>query len=242
MRRRPGVLVALDVPSAADALDLARGLVDQATGFKVGLELLMGPGPGVVAAVRELGRPVFVDAKLHDIPATVERAARRLGRLGARWLTVHASGGDDMVRAAVEGLTSQAPDAGVVAVTVLTSLDEARLARVIGSGSVGRQVARLASLADDAGAEGVVCSVSELGVVAQAAPRLLRVTPGIRPVGSAADDQARVATPSEAVRRGADLVVVGRPVTRASDPAAALRNLVAEMEQAVDTQGNGVGE
>ncbi len=242
MRRRPGVLVALDVPSAAEALDLARRLVEQATGFKVGLELLMGPGPGVVAAVRELGRPVFVDAKLHDIPATVERAARRLGRLGARWLTVHASGGDDMVRAAVEGLTSQAPDAGVVAVTVLTSLDEPRLARVIGSGSVGRQVARLASLADDAGAEGVVCSVSELGVVAQAAPRLLRVTPGIRPVGAAADDQARVATPSEAVRRGADLVVVGRPVTRASDPAAALRSLVAEMEQAVDTQGNGVGE
>ncbi len=242
MTTTPGILVALDVPTATEALDLARRLGDQVTGFKVGLELLMGPGPGVVAAVRELDRPVFVDAKLHDIPVTVERAARRLGRLGARWLTVHALGGDDMVRAAVEGLRSEHADGGVIAVTVLTSLDEAMLARVIGSGSVGRQVARLASLAAAAGAEGVVCSVAELGVVAQAAPRLVRVTPGIRPAGTENDDQARVATPAEAVRRGSDLLVVGRPVTHAADPQAALAEIVAQVRRAADTLHDGPEE
>ncbi len=230
MSERPGVLVALDVPTAVRAVELARLLAEDVAGFKVGLELLMGPGPGVVAAVREVGRPVFVDAKLHDIPNTVAGAARQLGRLGARWLTVHAAGGEAMIRAAVDGLAEYAPEAGVVAITVLTSLDDAALARVGGVGSVGRQVARLSALAADAGAEGVVCSVAELGVVAQAAPALVRVTPGIRPKGWNQDDQARVATPGEAARRGADLVVVGRPVTRAADPAAALRGIVAELE------------
>lgn len=225
----PGVLVALDVPTAVEAVEMARLLVSDATGFKVGLELLMGPGPGVVAAIRQLGAPVFVDAKLHDIPTTVGRAARQLGKVGARWLTVHAAGGEDMIRAAIEGVAEYAPEAGVVAITVLTSIDDAELARVGGVGSVGRQVARLASLAQEAGAEGVVCSVTELGVVAQAAPGLVRITPGIRPQGVSTDDQARVGTPGEAARRGADLLVVGRPITRAADPRAALRAILEEL-------------
>lgn len=217
------ILVALDVPSAEQAVRLARTLVPHVGGFKVGLELLMGPGPAVVAAVAELGLPVFCDAKLHDIPNTVEQAARQVGRLGARWLTVHAGGGRPMMEAAVEGLAAGAGGApcGVLAVTVLTSLDASMLAGIGVTGSPGRQVARLAKLAAVAGVEGVVCSVKELGDVAQVAPALVKVTPGVRPVGADAGDQARVATPVEAMRRGADLLVIGRPITRAEDPVAA---------------------
>jgi orotidine-5'-phosphate decarboxylase len=217
------ILVALDVASAEQAVRLAKTLAPHVGGFKVGLELLMGPGPAVVSAVAELGLPVFCDAKLHDIPNTVEHAARQVGRMGARWLTVHASGGEPMMRAAVEGLAdgSGARPSGVLAVTVLTSLDAATLTSTGVSGSPGRQVARLARLAAAAGVEGVVCSVKELGDVAQVAPNLVKVTPGVRPVGADAGDQARVATPAEAIERGADLLVIGRPITRAADPVAA---------------------
>lgn len=226
----PPLLVALDLPTAEEAVRLAARLAPVVGGFKVGLELLMGPGPAVVAAVRELGRPVFVDAKLHDIPNTVERAARALGRLGARWVTVHAAGGDAMVAAAVAGLSegSGGALAGVLAVTVLTSLDAAALTRVGFQGTPARQVTRLARVAAAAGAEGVVCSVRELGDVSQVAPDLLRVTPGIRPEGTRGkDDQVRIATPEEAIRRGADLLVVGRPITRHPDPVAAAEAIAA---------------
>lgn len=221
------VLVALDVPTAEEAVRLATALRPHVAGFKVGLELLMGPGPAVVATVAELGKPVFCDAKLHDIPNTVGRAARRLGRMGARWVSAHASGGADMLRAAGEGLVAGAAGApsGILAITVLTSLDAATLAAVGVAGSPGRQVARLARLAAGAGVEGVVCSVKELGDVAQVAPDLVRVTPGIRPAGVDADDQARVATPEEAVDRGADLLVIGRAITGAPDPVAAAERI-----------------
>jgi len=225
------ILVALDLPSAEDAVRLAERLAPHVGGFKVGLELLMGPGPATVAAIRRLGKPVFVDAKLADIPNTVEAAARQLGALGARWVTVHANGGADMVKAAVAGLAEGARgnETGVLAVTVLTSLDGANLASVGVAGTVGKQTARLARLAAAAGAEGVVCSVRELGDVGQVAPGLLRVTPGIRPIGAAPDDQARVATPSEAVKRGADFLVIGRPITRAKDPVAAATAISQEL-------------
>jgi orotidine-5'-phosphate decarboxylase len=221
------ILVALDVPTAEKAVRLASALEPHVAGFKVGLELLMGPGPAVVAAVAELGKPVFCDAKLHDIPNTVGRAAHRLGRMGARWVSVHASGGADMLRAAREGLSDGAGGtvAGVLGITVLTSLDAAALAAVGVTGSPGRQVARLARLAAGAGVEGVVCSVKELGDVAQVAPGLVRVTPGIRPAGVGADDQARVATPEEAVARGADLLVIGRAITGAPDPVGAAERI-----------------
>lgn len=227
----PPVLVALDVPSAEEAVRLAEVLRPHVGGFKVGLELLMGPGPGTLAAVGDLGLPVFCDAKLCDIPATVEAAARQLGRYGARWVSVHAAGGRAMMEAARAGLetgSGQRP-AGILAVTVLTSLDASGLAEVGMGESPGRQVSRLSRLAAAAGVEGVVCSVGELGTVAQVAPELLTVTPGIRPEGTAPDDQARVATPGEAIQRGADLLVVGRPLTRASDPGEAAARLAAEL-------------
>ena len=225
------ILVALDVSTAEEAVRLAERLAPHVGGFKVGLELLMGPGPAVVAAVRRFGRPVFVDAKLADIPNTVEAAARQLGALGARWVSVHASGGLDMIKAAVAGLKEGARgnETGVLAVSVLTSLDGANLASVGVSGTVGKQTARLARLAAAGGAEGMVSSVRELGDVGQVAPGLLRVTPGIRPAGAAADDQARVATPAEAIKRGADLLVIGRPITRAKDPVEAAKAIGREL-------------
>jgi len=228
------VLVALDTRTAEDAVRLARLLAPLAGGFKVGLELLMGPGPATVAVVSELGRPVFADAKLHDIPTTVAGAARQLGRLGARWVSVHAAGGAAMVAAAASGLADGAGgrETGILAVTVLTSLDAAGLAAVGVAATPGAQVARLARLADGAGAEGVVCSVREVGDVAQVAPRLVTVTPGIRRAGSPVHDQQRVATPAEAVRRGAGWLVVGRDVTAAPDPVAALAAVVEEMAAA----------
>lgn len=222
------IIVALDFSEARLAVEMAEALRPHVGGFKVGLELLMGPGPGVVAAVRELGLPVFVDAKLHDIPSTVRRAARNLGILGARWVTVHGTGGASMLAAAAEGLEEGAGGhpAGVLAITVLTSLDAPDLAATGVAGTPGRQVARIAKLAASAGMEGVVCSVKELGDVAQVAPHLTKVTPAIRPTGDDSDDQARFATPQEAVARGADWMVIGRVITRATDPpatAAAIR-------------------
>lgn len=235
MVRHNPIIVALDVSDARSAVDLATVLTPQVGGFKVGLELLMGPGPATIAAIGELGRPVFVDAKLSDIPHTVGRAARALGRVGARWVTVHGAGGAVMLEAAVEGLADGAGghEAGILAVTVLTSLSGAELAATGVNGSPGRQVARISKLAAAAGAEGVVCSVRELGDVAQVAPDLVRVTPGIRPTGPgdepADHDQARTATPTEAIHRGADWIVVGRPITRSEDPAATAGEILATL-------------
>ncbi len=226
------ILVALDLADANDALRLARVVEPHVGGFKVGLELLMGEGPAVVSSLAEMGKPVFCDAKLHDIPNTVEAAARRIGALGARWLTVHASGGADMMKAAASGLTEGSEGmAGVLAVTVLTSLDGAALAATGVGNDIGTHVGILAALAAECGAEGVVSSVRELGVVRAVAPRLTKVTPGVRPAGSAPGDQARVATPAEAVDAGADLLVIGRPITRAWDPASAAAAIVASLSE-----------
>lgn len=225
------ILVALDVPTAEEAVRLATSLAPHVGGFKVGLELLMGPGPAVVAALARLDKPVFADAKLHDIPTTVFRAARRLGGLGARWVTVHATGGRRMLEAARAGLDegSGGRAAGVLAVTVLTSLGDEDLTETGIPGSPGRQTARLARLAAAAGCEGVICSPNELGVIAQVAPDLLRVTPGIRPEGSSPDDQRRTSDPVEAIERGADFLVIGRAILRSSDPAAAARDILATL-------------
>lgn len=230
------IIVALDFSDARPAVEMARSLEPYVGGFKVGLELLTGPGPATVAAIRDLGRPVFVDAKLHDIPNTVQRAAANLGSIGARWVTVHATGGRAMLEAAVEGLGQGAAgyDAGILAITVLTSLTGADLGATGIQGTPGRQVARLARLAAGAGVEGVVCSVKELGDVAQVAPELTRVTPGIRPTDADTHDQARVASPAEALRRGADWLVVGRSITRADDPVAAATTIRDEAERSTE--------
>jgi len=224
------LIVALDVETAAHAARLARLLKEDVGGFKVGLGLLSGPGPAVLAVIGS-ERPVFADAKLHDIPATVRSAARQLGALGARWVSVHASGGPAMLEAAVEGLSEGAGgrDAGVLAVTVLTSLDASALHAVGITASPGRLTSRMARLAAETGCEGIVCSPRELGIVADAAPGLIKVTPGIREAGAAPDDQARVATPADARRHGADFLVVGRPIIRAADPLLAVRHLLASL-------------
>jgi len=214
------VLVALDVPTLGEALALARRVEAHVAGFKVGLELLHAEGPRVLREVVALGRPVFCDAKLHDIPATVARAAARLAACGVRWVSAHALGGPAMLEAAAAGL---AGTAGVLAVTVLTSHTGDNLAALGIACPLDEELARLACLAAAAGAEGVVCAPSDLGVVAAAAPGLLRVTPGIRGPGDAADDQARVATAATARSAGAHYLVVGRPITGAPDPAAAAR-------------------
>ena len=215
------ILVALDLPTAEDAVRLARELAPHVGGFKVGLGLLFGPGPATVAAVAEVGKPVFADAKLHDIPSQVERAARRLAALGARWITAHASGGVAMLEGAVSGSAAASTGTGVLAVTVLTSLGVSDVERLAPTSTPGKLTSRLARSAAEAGCEGVICSAQELGVIAQVAPELVKVTPGIRPAGADPGDQERIMTPQEAITRGADYLVIGRPITGADDPVAA---------------------
>lgn len=225
------ILVALDVPTAERAVRLAEGLAPHVGGFKVGLELLTGPGPRIIGVLARLGKPVFADAKLHDIPNTVRSAARHLGAAGARWITAHAAGGELMLESAVEGLAegAGARQRGVLAITVLTSLDQDSLVATGVSASPGRLTARRARLAADVGCEGVVTSVKELGVVSEVASGLVRVVPGIRPPGVSADDQVRTATPSAALSRGADYVVIGRAITKAPDPVRAAEDILSTM-------------
>lgn len=233
VKSEPPIIVALDLPTAEEAVRLAKSVADFVAGFKVGLELLMGPGPGLIGVIDQLGKPVFVDAKLHDIPNTVSRAARQLGQAGARWVTAHAAGGLEMLEAATEGLSSGARGrpAGILAITVLTSLNDAMLAHSGVPVTAGKLTSKRSKLAAEAGVEGVVCSVKELGVVNEVAPDLLKVTPGIRPLGQDAGDQQRVATPVEAIRRGSNLLVVGRPITRAADPRAAAEDIATSLEE-----------
>lgn len=228
-----GVIVALDLPNAESAVSLAERVADHVVGFKIGLGLLYGPGPIIISALVGLGKPVFADAKLNDIPSQVEAAARRLGEHGARWVTAHVNGGEAMLEAAVAGLHAGAgaAPAGILGVTVLTSHDEASLARVGIDRSPGKLVARMARVAASAGCEGVVSSPRELNVVAEVAPGLLRVTPGIRPTDRD-DDQARTMTPVEAMQRGADLLVVGRPITAAHSPADAAGAIAEQIQGA----------
>lgn len=228
------IIVALDLATAEDAVRMAKAVAPHVGGFKIGLGLLHGPGPATIAALAELGRPVFADAKLHDIPSQVEMAAERLGHWGARWVTAHLSGGPAMVHAAVAGLARGSGEtAGILGVSVLTSLDDAALASVGIAATPGKLVSRMARVAERSGCEGVVCSPRELSIVADVAPGLAKVTPGIRPAehDRATDDQARVATPEQAIAHGATYLVVGRPITRAADPAAAAHAITASIAE-----------
>ncbi|MCH7667661.1 MAG: orotidine-5'-phosphate decarboxylase [Acidobacteria bacterium] len=216
------IYVALDLGSAEEATKLAQRIAPHVGGFKIGLGLLHGPGPAVVGAVASLGLPVFADAKLHDIPTQVRSAARSLARHGARWITAHASGSSEMLEAAVEGAGSvPSGDAGILGVTVLTSLGGADLTKLGFGSSPGKLVSRLAKIVEGAGCEGLVCSPQELGIVRDVAPGLVTFVPGIRPEGVPAHDQVRTATPQEAIMRGAAYLVVGRAITAAHDPVAA---------------------
>ena len=219
------VAVALDAPDAATAAGWAAAVAPHVQVLKVGLELFCASGPGIVEQVR-CGRDVFLDLKLHDIPNTVAGAARAVAGLRPRFLTVHAAGGTAMVRAAVEA----APEVTITAITVLTSLRDDDLAAVGLAGPSLDAVRRLAVLAVDAGAGALVCSPREVAAVrAEVGPGVVLVTPGVRPAGSAVGDQARVATPQQALADGADLLVVGRPVTGAPDPGAAAAALAAAL-------------
>jgi len=221
------IAVALDARDIDTAARWANAVHPHVSVVKVGLELFCAHGPEVVRVVRggtDIG--LFLDLKLHDIPATVAGAAKSVARLSPDYLTVHASGGRDMVRAAVEA----APDVRIAGVTVLTSMGEATLREIGLDGPAADAVRRLALLAVEAGARALVCSPQEVAAVrAEVGPDVTLITPGVRPIGASADDQARVATPREAIAAGADLVVIGRPITGASDPGAAAAAIAAEL-------------
>lgn len=228
----PGLIVALDQPDSKSALELAIPLLPYVDGFKVGLELLFG-ATSALEQVVDLGLPVFADAKLHDIPATVRGAARQLGRRGARWVTVHLSGGQEMVQAAGEGLAEGSiGESGILGVSVLTSLDRRDLEKQGIARSVDDQVVALLDIADSGGAEGVVCAVHEAGLVKAERPRLRVFTPGVRTRDSLAHDQKRVATVEAAIEAGSDYVVVGRAITAAEDVVAAAAAVASLLDSA----------
>jgi orotidine-5'-phosphate decarboxylase len=232
---RPRIAVALDASERGRLLELARLVAPEAGVLKVGLEAFCAHGPSLVSEIAALA-PVFLDLKLHDIPNTVGGAAAAAARTGAAILNVHAGGGREMMRVAGErareaAASASLPPPRVIAVTVLTSLDAAALAEVGLAGSPREAALRLALLAKAAGLDGVVCSPEEIEAIrAACGPEFLLVVPGIRPAGSAAGDQKRIATPGSAARAGADLLVIGRPITGAADPAAAARAIALEIE------------
>jgi orotidine-5'-phosphate decarboxylase len=224
------IAVALDAPDLETAARWAGLVTPHVSTLKIGLELYLRYGPEVVASVRGAsGVQIFLDLKLHDIPATVAAAARAVARLRPALLTVHAAAGPAAIRAAAEA----SPGTRVVAVTVLTSLGDADLRRIGLAGPASDAVRRLAALAVEAGASGLVCSPQEVAAVrAEVGEDILLVTPGVRPAGADTHDQARVATPEEALRAGADLLVIGRPITGAADPGAAAGAIAASLRRA----------
>ncbi len=217
---RPKLAIALDVDDLILARRLAASVTDYFGVAKVGLELFSAAGPEAIGVMQDLGMEVFLDVKLHDIPNTVGKAGRVLGALGAKYLTMHARGGEDMLKAGVDGLNAGAEAAGLdapigLAVTVLTS----------DAGAPAHIVPRRLRMAMESGCGGIVCAAEDLSDARTIAPRLVRVVPGIRPEGTSTDDQARSATPQEALDGGADLLVIGRAVTNADDPEEAAAKL-----------------
>ena len=230
---RDRLIVALDVSSAREALELAVKLRQGAGRLKVGKQLFTAEGPQVVRDLVAAGYGIFLDLKFHDIPNTVGAAVRSASALGVDMLTVHASGGSKMLRAAVEAARQAAKRPKILAVTVLTSMSDADVQEVGFSGRVVDEVLRLAELALGAGCDGIVTSAREAAEVRKRlGDGFAIVTPGIRPAGGAAGDQARVVTPGDAIRAGATHLVVGRPITGAADPAAAAISIVDEIEAA----------
>lgn len=227
------VIVPLDFPEADRALALAARLDPALCRVKVGKELFVAAGPAVVGRLHDAGFEVFLDLKFHDIPNTVAGACRAAARLGVWMVNVHASGGSAMLAAAREAVAAAARPPLLIAVTVLTSLTDAELGEIGYAGSAAQNVERLAGLAAACGLDGVVCSPHEARMLkARHGVAFKLVTPGIRLADSAADDQRRVLTPAQAVREGADYLVIGRPITQATDPAAVLRSVAAQMAEA----------
>lgn len=236
-RMKDKLIIALDVETPTKALDLVRQLHDVAGMFKVGSQLFTSAGPQIVRDIIALGSKVFLDLKFHDIPHQVAGAARAAAELGVSLFTVHASGGSEMMRRAVAAVTD-AGETKVLAITVLTSIDENILSQLGVTSSPGDSVLRLVSLAESSGVDGVVASPQEVETIRHAVPNpnFLIVTPGIRPSASESEDQKRVATPAAAIAAGASYLVVGRPVTGASNPLTAATEIIRDMERAEGTE------
>ncbi len=224
------IIVALDTDSPDKAVEVAASLRGEVGLFKVGMELFPRGGPEIVRRIRETGADVFLDLKFHDIPNTVAGAVKSAAALGVRFATVHASGGKAMLAAAARA--AEGTGTTLLAVTVLTSLDDADLADIGYSSTAAATVLRLAAMAAGEGIGGIVCSAREVSAVRERVGRgAVLVTPGVRLPEDATGDQKRVVTPEDAVRQGADYLVVGRPITKAQDPCAAARRFAAAMER-----------
>jgi orotidine-5'-phosphate decarboxylase len=226
------LIVALDVDNRAEAVEKVKSIGDAVGFYKIGLELFTAEGPDVVKAVKDLGKRVFLDLKLHDIPRTVERAVKAGGSLGVDLMTIHSVGGKAMIKAAADAAAEFGANAPrILAVTVLTSLDQSDLEDVgIAGRTPAMQVSAMARFAVDNGAHGLVCSPREVASLSSSLKAgTLFITPGVRPAGAAVGDQKRVATPADAVRDGATHLVVGRPILAAEDPVAAAVAIRQEM-------------
>lgn len=230
------VIIALDC-DREQAIRLADELVGEAIWFKVGMTLFYAEGSSIIEDLQDRGFKVFLDLKLHDIPHQVRGAAQSIGALGVDLLTVHASGGSQMIKAALEGIaagTTHNKPADVICITVLTSTDDRMLQDIGVSRAMDDQVKALAALARDAGAQGVVCSPQESSMMRELLGEdALIVTPGVRPAGADTQDQSRVMTPGEAIKAGSTHLVIGRPITQAKDPVAAFRAIAMEVEGAL---------
>jgi len=230
MDPRQRLIVALDVSTAAAARKIVAAVGESAHTYKVGMQLYTAEGPALVRELVSSGRRVFLDLKYHDIPTTVRAAVREAAHLKVSMLTVHASGGGKMLHAAVEAAQAANPDLLVLAVTVLTSMDDVELGKIGLREGVLDQVLRLTALALSNGCKGVVASAREASALRQEfGDNFAIVTPGVRPAGSGHDDQARVVTPAEAIAAGVSHIVVGRPITEASDPAAEARAILGQI-------------
>jgi orotidine-5'-phosphate decarboxylase len=233
-KARNRLIVALDVPDAASAAELVARLDGRCKWFKVGLELFVAAGPSVLKPLLKRGHSIFLDLKFHDIPNTVAGAVRSAASLGVRMLNVHAGGGPAMLEAARAALDGLPDPPELLAVTILTSMDSAQIGAVGLERSPSRQVELLARMSLTAGIRGFVCSPQEVASLRTlTGPEGVLVTPGIRPAGSEAADQRRIATPAESLRHGASYLVVGRPITQAPDPAAAAEAILREMAEAL---------
>ncbi|HHX25620.1 MAG TPA: orotidine-5'-phosphate decarboxylase [Firmicutes bacterium] len=240
MQAKERIILALDVNTEDEAMTLVEKLRGHVGLFKVGMELYTAVGPGIVRRIQGMGGSVFVDLKFHDIPNTVASAGRVMTRLGCAMFTTHAAGGTPMLSALSQAVREEAATLGVktplvLAVTVLTSIDQRILEDdvLIGGMSVKDVAVRWAGLAETAGVGGVICSPLEAAAIrAACGPEFKLVTPGIRPEWAARHDQRRITTPGEAVKLGADYIVVGRAITRADDPVSAARRIEEEIEQA----------